>query len=110
MMHQEDAKQNTQGLLLVFVYGTLKRGMWNHERFCSGSLSIEEAVVRGNLYEMDCGLPRSRCRRGISSPTGPPSRAPTWPHRRVSWRKWPNTPTCVAKAAHGADGALFAGN
>ena len=57
MRRQEDAKRNTRGLLRVFVYGTLKRGMWNHERFCSGALSIEEAVVRGRLYEMDCGLP-----------------------------------------------------
>jgi gamma-glutamylcyclotransferase (GGCT)/AIG2-like uncharacterized protein YtfP len=57
MMHQEDAKRNTPCLLKVFVYGTLKRGMWNHERFCAGAVSIEEAVVRGRLYEMDCGLP-----------------------------------------------------
>lgn len=57
MTHQEDAKRNTNDLLRVFFYGTLKRGMWNHERFCAGALSIEEAVVRGRLYEMDCGLP-----------------------------------------------------
>lgn len=57
MTYQEDAKRNTPGLLRIFVYGTLKRGMWNHERFCAGALSIEEAVVCGRLYEMDCGLP-----------------------------------------------------
>jgi len=57
MTNQEDAKPNTPGLLRVLVYGTLKRGMWNHERFCAGAISIEEAVVRGRLYEMDCGLP-----------------------------------------------------
>lgn len=57
MTHQEDTKRNTPGLLRVLVYGTLKRGMWNHERFCAGALSIEEAVVRGRLYATDCGLP-----------------------------------------------------
>jgi len=57
MMHQEDAKRNTRSLLHIFVYGTLKRGMWNHTRFCAGARSIKEAVVRGRLYEMDCSLP-----------------------------------------------------
>ena len=57
MTNQDGAKPNTPGLLRVLVYGTLKRGMWNHERFCAGAVSIEEAVVRGRLYEMDCGLP-----------------------------------------------------
>ena len=57
MTSQDNTKRNTPYLLKVFVYGTLKRGMWNHERFCAGALSIEEAVVRGRLYETDCGLP-----------------------------------------------------
>lgn len=57
MTCQDDAKRNTRDPLRVFVYGTLKRGMWNHERFCAGAVSIKEAVVRGRLYEMDCGLP-----------------------------------------------------
>lgn len=56
-MTYKDAKRNTRGLLHIFVYGTLKRGMWNHERFCAGARSIREAVVRERLYEMDCGLP-----------------------------------------------------
>ena len=56
-MTYKDAKRNTRGLLHIFVYGTLKRGMWNHARFCAGARSIKEAVVRGRLYEMDCGLP-----------------------------------------------------
>jgi len=57
MKDQEDAKLNTPGLLRIFVYGTLKRGMWNHERFCARAISIEEAVVRGRLYEIGSGLP-----------------------------------------------------
>ena len=44
-------------LLRLFVYGTLKRGCWNHERFCRGVLSVEEAVVRGRLYELPSGIP-----------------------------------------------------
>ena len=39
-----------------FVYGTLKRGFWNHDRFCRGVLDIREAEVRGRLYEMHSGI------------------------------------------------------
>jgi len=41
----------------LFVYVTLKRGCWNHERFCRGVLDVQEAVVRGRLYEMPSGIP-----------------------------------------------------
>lgn len=57
MTNQDGARRNTPDFLKVFVYGTLKRGMWNHEQFCAGAVSIKEAVVRGRLYETDCGLP-----------------------------------------------------
>ncbi len=56
MTDQGNARVQVPGLLRVFVYGTLKRGMRNHERFCAGALSIEEGVVRGRLYETDSGL------------------------------------------------------
>lgn len=42
---------------LLFVYGTLKRGCWNHDRFCRGALHTQEGVVRGRLYEMPSGIP-----------------------------------------------------
>ena len=29
----------------------------NHERFCGSVLSVEEAVVRGCLYELPSGIP-----------------------------------------------------
>ncbi len=32
-------------LLDVFVYGTLKRGQRNHERFCRGVLAVSESSV-----------------------------------------------------------------
>ncbi len=57
MTYKDDAKSHTSGLLRLFVYGTLKRGLWNHDRFCAGAVSIEEAVVRGRLYETESGLP-----------------------------------------------------
>ena len=38
-------------MLRLFVYGTLKRGYGNHDRFCQGALEIREAQVRGRLYE-----------------------------------------------------------
>lgn len=57
MNPDEPLKENTQGMLRLFVYGTLKRGFWNHDRFCRGVLDIREAVVRGRLYEMHSGIP-----------------------------------------------------
>jgi gamma-glutamylcyclotransferase (GGCT)/AIG2-like uncharacterized protein YtfP len=41
----------------VFVYGTLKRGQRNHERFCRGALAAREASVRGRLYYLPYGYP-----------------------------------------------------
>jgi gamma-glutamylcyclotransferase (GGCT)/AIG2-like uncharacterized protein YtfP len=43
--------------LRVFVYGTLKRGQSNHERFCRGFISAQEATIRGRLYELPYGFP-----------------------------------------------------
>jgi|SRR5215211_2600520 len=43
--------------LLMFFYGTLKRDERNHERYCSGALRVEEAVVRGDLYDVLVGYP-----------------------------------------------------
>lgn len=57
MNPNEPSKENTAGILRLFVYGTLKRGCWNHDRFCRGVLDVQEAVVRGRLYEMPSGIP-----------------------------------------------------
>ena len=38
--------------LLMFFYGTLKRGERNHKRYCGGALRVEEAAVRGDLYDI----------------------------------------------------------
>ena len=48
---RESPKMNTFGMLRLFVYGTLRRGYWNHHAFCQGVLEIREAQVRGRLYE-----------------------------------------------------------
>ncbi len=42
---RESSKLNTSGMLKLFVYGTLKRGYWNHDPFCQGVLKIREAQV-----------------------------------------------------------------
>ena len=57
MNHHEPAKENTNRLLQLFVYGTLKRGYWNHDHFCQGVLAVEEAVVTGRLYQFSSGIP-----------------------------------------------------
>ena len=48
---------NTSGMLRLFVYGTLKRGFWNHDRFCRGVVAVEDALVRGRLFETSSGIP-----------------------------------------------------
>jgi len=41
----------------VFVYGTLKKGQRNHDRFCGDALTIETAVTTGRLYDTTYGFP-----------------------------------------------------
>ena len=43
--------ENPAPRLKLFVYGTLKRGYWNHRDFCRGFVAVREATVRGRLYE-----------------------------------------------------------
>ncbi|PLS83883.1 MAG: gamma-glutamylcyclotransferase [Actinobacteria bacterium] len=43
--------------LRLFVYGTLKQGERNHDRFCRGVTKVEEATVRGRLYDLPFGFP-----------------------------------------------------
>jgi len=47
----------TKGALGIFTYGTLKRGYWNHDRFCRDALYVEEATVLGRLYELPSRIP-----------------------------------------------------
>ena len=51
------ACSDAPGLFRLFVYGTLKRNRWNHETFCSEAVSIQDAKVRGRLYEFPSGIP-----------------------------------------------------
>jgi gamma-glutamylcyclotransferase (GGCT)/AIG2-like uncharacterized protein YtfP len=48
---------NTNQHLRLFVYGTLKRGYWNHDRFCSQAVHIEPATTWGRLYHLPAGYP-----------------------------------------------------
>ena len=52
-------------LLRLFVYGTLKRGYWNHQRFCAQARSIEPAVVWGKLYHLHAGFPALEVPEGL---------------------------------------------
>jgi gamma-glutamylcyclotransferase (GGCT)/AIG2-like uncharacterized protein YtfP len=40
------------GYLNLFVYGTLKRGFPNHDRYCRNPLDIRPASVIGRLYDL----------------------------------------------------------
>ncbi len=43
--------------LLMFFYGTLKRGCRNHDAFCRGARFVGEASLRGWLYDLPYGYP-----------------------------------------------------
>ncbi len=44
-------------MISIFVYGTLKQGYCNHERYCKTAVSIEPAQVWGRLYHLPAGYP-----------------------------------------------------
>ena len=44
-------------VVTLFFYGTLKRGHANHERYCRGALRVQEATLRGELYDLPFGFP-----------------------------------------------------
>jgi len=41
----------------VLVYGTLRRGMANHDRFCFDIVDVIPAWTRGRLYALPYGFP-----------------------------------------------------
>lgn len=43
--------------ITCFVYGTLKRGFWNHDRFCRNAIDIRPATTWGRLYLLPAGYP-----------------------------------------------------
>jgi len=43
-------------IIRILVYGTLKRGQWNH-RFCHHAVDIRPGVVMGRLYHLPAGFP-----------------------------------------------------
>lgn len=58
MMNRKHTESGSQTpLLRIFVYGTLKRDGWNHDRYMNGYLSVEEATVRGRLRWLSAGIP-----------------------------------------------------
>lgn len=55
-------KKNTETMqesppIRLFVYGTLKRGYWNFERYCRNAVDIQPATVWGRLYQLSAGYP-----------------------------------------------------
>jgi gamma-glutamylcyclotransferase (GGCT)/AIG2-like uncharacterized protein YtfP len=50
-------KSSLGDVLFMFFYGTLKRGQRNHDLYCGGASRVEEATVRGELYDLPFGYP-----------------------------------------------------
>lgn len=53
----EPNDEKRRPLLKLFVYGTLKRGYWNYDKYCQGVRDIENAATPGRLYELTTGIP-----------------------------------------------------
>jgi gamma-glutamylcyclotransferase (GGCT)/AIG2-like uncharacterized protein YtfP len=49
--------ETPQSPLRIFVYGSLKRGCRNHQRYCSGFREVYQAAVLGRLYLQPSGYP-----------------------------------------------------
>ena len=45
-------EDSTELTISVLVYGTLKRGFANHDRFCRNAIDIQPATVLGRLYDL----------------------------------------------------------
>ena len=43
--------------ITLFVYRTLKRGFWNHDRFCRNAVQIQPATTFGRLFALPAGYP-----------------------------------------------------
>lgn len=41
----------------LMVYGTLKRGYWNYDRYCRNAIDIRPATTWGRLYALPAGYP-----------------------------------------------------
>ncbi len=61
MIHKETHTKQTEERVMrpfrLFVYGTLKSGYWNHEAYCRSAATVDEATVRGRLYELPSAIP-----------------------------------------------------
>jgi gamma-glutamylcyclotransferase (GGCT)/AIG2-like uncharacterized protein YtfP len=58
-------EDTSETIFRLFVYGTLKRGYWNHQRFCAQARKIEPAVVWGRLYHLHAGFPAIEVPEGL---------------------------------------------
>lgn len=43
---------NREPVITLFVYGTLKKGFPNHDRYCRNAIAIHPATVWGRLYDL----------------------------------------------------------
>ena len=49
--------KNNDNHLRLFVYGTLKKGFWNFDWFCTRAINTEPATTWGSLYQLPAGFP-----------------------------------------------------
>lgn len=54
---QETAQETRARQTHIFVYGTLKPGEANFDRYCQNVLEIQAAIAHGTLYDLPLGYP-----------------------------------------------------
>lgn len=57
-------EDSPETILRLFVYGTLKRGYWNHQRFCARPAASNRPWSGAGSTTSTPGSRPSRCRRG----------------------------------------------
>ena len=75
-------------MIHIFVYGTLKRGYGNFNRYCTSACSIKPARVWGRLYQLPQGYPMLAVPVGqmLAMGTGHPAEDEQLQH---AWRQRP---------------------
>jgi gamma-glutamylcyclotransferase (GGCT)/AIG2-like uncharacterized protein YtfP len=52
-----ELRETTDSQVNIFVYGTLKPGEANFDRYCQNVLEIQAALAHGTLYDLPLGYP-----------------------------------------------------
>ena len=76
--------KNTDNHLRLFVYGTLKKGFWNFDRFCTGLSTLNPPLLGEGYTSCPLDFRPWKSRTAAYWHTAPPIRWPIPEHRTPS--------------------------